>query len=129
MTSEPRLVELATQLRDQYLELTRIFEGLREDQQQNLDVISVQMAEIKRTEEQLKPLREEYVRDGKTLSPQLKTINDETIVLVKQLMPKLNDLEKASIHSLRRLFPKIQGSVRAVQMQNAYQGNSVSASR
>ena len=121
-----KLFLLTKQLRDQYSALEGIIDSANADPNQSVERISEHMKQIKSTEEQLCPLRETFVSDQSPLAFEIKRVTDETIETVKTLMPKLASLEKASVESLRRLFPRIQGSVRAVQMQNAYRGNHAS---
>lgn len=120
---EQMLIDYTMQLKQQYLDLSRIVESIEGDSSQSVESISDQMNLIKQTESLLGPLREAYQRKNEHASGRVQEVTDETIEVVKSLMPKLANLEKASVDSLRRLFPKIQGSVRAVQMQNAYKGN------
>ncbi len=120
---EQRLIDLTIELKDQYEHLCEIVQSIEHDGGGTVDVISQQMKKIKETEAALQPLRRAYQDSGDSASPRVQEVTDETIEVVKMLMPKLANLEKASVESLRRLFPKIQGSVRAVQMQNAYNGN------
>ncbi|MCA9137418.1 MAG: hypothetical protein KDB00_11685 [Planctomycetales bacterium] len=123
IVEEQTLIDLTTQLKQQYEQLCNIVDALDNDSNRNIDAISEQMKPIKRIEELLRPLRDAYRENGDDVGAELQAITDQTIEVVKTLMPKLASLEKASAESLRRLFPKIQGSVRAVQMQNAYRGN------
>ena len=120
---EKILIDLTSKLKQQYETLDQIIAGLESDSTMSIEAISEKMKEIKQTENMLQPLRASYRDHHDENEGQLKAITDETIEVVKNLMPKLASLEKASVDSLRRLFPKIQGSVRAVQMQNAYKGN------
>lgn len=121
---EQALMELTLQLKQQYEQLSEIVATIARENGRDVDPISGQMKLIKETESRLRPLREAFSESQRTPSPELQQITADTIDLVKTLMPQLAALEKASVESLRRLFPKIQGSVRAVQMQNAYKGNA-----
>jgi hypothetical protein len=121
---EQLLIRETLLLKQQYEQLAEIVETMRQEQSRNVEPISGQMKCIKETESRLRPMREAFTRSGKQASKELKQATEATIRLVETLMPKLAELEKASVDSLRRLFPKIQGSVRAVQMQNAYKGNA-----
>jgi predicted nuclease with TOPRIM domain len=120
---EQMLLEYTIELKQQYERLSEIVDSLERESSRTIDPISKQMKRIKRIESSLAPLRDSYLRRHDHASGEIAKVTDETIELVKTLMPKLASLEKASVDSLRRLFPKIQGSVRAVQMQNAYRGN------
>ena len=121
---ERLLIDLTIELKRQYEALSEIIDAIEREPGRGIEAISQQMKQIKLIEDRLGPLRELYQRDNEHTSGQVKVVTDDTIEAVKTLMPKLAGLEKASVDSLRRLFPKIQGSVRAVQMQNAYRGNS-----
>ncbi|MEO1616787.1 MAG: hypothetical protein AAFV88_13095 [Planctomycetota bacterium] len=114
------LLEQTKTLKRQYEELAELIESFREESHREVDPMNDLMKRIKQTEASLKPLRESFLASGQKVTGTLKEVTDETIEIVKSLMPMLGDLEKSSVDSLRRLFPKIQGSVRAVQMQNAY---------
>ena len=121
------LLELTQLLRKQYGDLDAIIDAATNGSTESLQAISQQMKSIKQTETLLLPLREEYRRSNADLPAALKIPTDETIELLKNIMPKLAQLEKETIDSSQRLFPRITESVRAVQMQNAYQtGNRVS---
>ncbi len=121
------LLELTQLLRKQYGDLDAIIDAATTGSTESLQAISQQMKSIKQTETLLLPLREEYRRSKADLPAALKIPTDETIELLKNIMPKLAQLEKETIDSSQRLFPRITESVRAVQMQNAYQtGNRVS---
>lgn len=120
---EQTLLDYTIELKQQYQRLSEIVDSLEKESSRTVDPISEQMKRIKRIESSLGPLRDSYLRQHDHASGEIAKVTDETIELVKTLMPKLASLEKASVDSLRRLFPKIQGSVRAVQMQNAYRGN------
>lgn len=122
--TEDSLLEYTRLLKQQYERLCEIVESISRENARDVEPISTQMKLIKDTEGSLRPLRERFASSQSQPSHQLQQLTDETIEIVKTLMPKLAALEKASVESLRRLFPKIQGSVRAVQMQNAYKGNS-----
>lgn len=117
---ESELLRYSCQLRDEYATLNRIIGQMETDGSAAVEPISEQMQKIKDTESELAPIRESYMKSRDHASTDIQAVTDETIELVKSLMPKLANMEKASVESLRRLFPKIQGSVRAVQMQNAY---------
>ncbi len=121
---EQSLIQETLLLKQQYEKLAEIVETMRQEQSRDVEPISEQMKCIKDTESRLRPMRESFTRSGKQASKELQRATEATIGLVETLMPKLSELEKASVDSLRRLFPKIQGSVRAVQMQNAYKGNA-----
>lgn len=123
IVEEQTLIDYTVQLKQQYEQLCGIVDSLDNESNRTVEAISDQMKQIKRTEDLLGPLREAYRESNQSVGAELQSITDETIEVVKALMPKLASLEKASVDSLRRLFPKIQGSVRAVQMQNAYRGN------
>ena len=118
------LIDYTIQLKQQYECLSEIVDAIEREPGRGVESINEQMKQIKQTEDLLRPLRQRYQDEHEQASGQIKTLTDETIDVVKSLMPKLAGLEKASVDSLRRLFPKIQGSVRAVQMQNAYRGNN-----
>ena len=120
---EQTIFDYTVKLKQQYERLSEIVETLDKEPHRTVDSISDQMKQIKQTEDLLGPLREAYRERHEHTGEHIQAITDETIEVVKALMPKLANLEKASVDSLRRLFPKIQGSVRAVQMQNAYRGN------
>jgi len=119
MSLDP-LLSLTNTLLQQYQSLNATVDSLNDGPVDSVDEISVQIAAIKKTEEQLLPLREAFRETHPTLPSELKIPTDQTIELVKGLMPKLAQLEKATLESANRLYPKIQESVRAVQMQNAY---------
>lgn len=125
-TENDPLTTLTLKLKQQYQALDSIVESMNRDSTQSIDLISEQLKVIKETETMLRPLREEFRRTNTKLPPHLQVPTDETIELVKGLMPKLAQLEKATLDSAQRLFPKIQESVRAVQMQNAYQAGRAS---
>ncbi len=125
-TENDPLVMLTLKLREQYQALDSIVEAMNHDSDQSIDLISEQLKVIKKTETMLRPLREEFRRTNTKLPPHLQEPTDQTIELVKGLMPKLAQLEKTTLDSAQRLFPKIQESVRAVQMQNAYQASRAS---
>ena len=118
--NESELLRFSCQLRDEYASLNLIIGEMESDGSPTVEPISEQMQKIKATESDLAPIREAYMKRRDHASAEIQAVTDETIEFVKSLMPKLANLEKASVESLRRLFPKIQGSVRAVQMQNAY---------
>ncbi|QDV81912.1 hypothetical protein [Planctomycetes bacterium TBK1r] len=120
---EQTLIDYTIKLKQQYQSLSEIVDAIEREPGRGVEAINEQMKQIKQTEDLLRPLRERYQEEHEHASGQIKALTDETIDVVKSLMPKLAGLEKASVDSLRRLFPKIQGSVRAVQMQNAYRGN------
>jgi len=124
MIDEQALLQYTRLLKQQYTKLSEIVESVGRDNGRDIEPISTQMKYIKETESRLSPLRHAFSQSQCKASSELQQVTDETIELVKTLMPKLAELEKASVDSLRRLFPKIQGSVRAVQMQNAYKGNA-----
>lgn len=115
------LFGLTNQLKAQYEQLASLIESLHDENGRDVAPMNDQMQRIKQTEATLKPLRDEFLAKGNVVDGPLKKVNDETIEIVISLMPMLAELEKSSVESLRRLFPKIQGSVRAIQMQNAYQ--------
>jgi MinD-like ATPase involved in chromosome partitioning or flagellar assembly len=115
------LLELTQRLQQQYEELNAIIDAATTDSPESLQAISEQMQHIKQTEMLLVPLRQEHRRSNADLPAALKKPTDETIELLKSIMPKLAQLEKETIDSSQRLFPRIKESVRAVQMQNAYQ--------
>ena len=117
---ESELLRYSCLLRDEYATLNRIIGQMESDGSPSVEPIREQMQKIKDTESELAPIREAYMKSRDHASADIQAVTDETIELVKSLMPKLANMEKASVESLRRLFPKIQGSVRAVQMQNAY---------
>ena len=121
---EQMLLDYTVQLKKQYESLNDIVDALENDSNRNVDTISDQMKQIKHTEDRLRPLREAYQQTHEHADGEIQAVTNQTIEVVKSLMPKLASLEKSSVESLRRLFPKIQGSVRAVQMQNAYRGNN-----
>ncbi|WP_182868225.1 hypothetical protein [Stieleria mannarensis] len=123
-SEEQTLIEYTVRLKQQYERLNEIVDTVGREPGGGVETIGEQMKEIKQTEDVLRPLRQRYQEQHEHASGQIKNLTDETIDVVKSLMPKLAGLEKASVDSLRRLFPKIQGSVRAVQMQNAYRGNN-----
>lgn len=125
INSDP-LISLTVQLKKQYEELDQIVNSLNARPVDCTDAISEQLKQIKRTEAQLLPLREEFRGSHAQLPPSLQEPMDATIDLVKGLMPKLAQLEKATLDSAQKLFPKIQESVRAVQMQNAYRAGRAS---
>ena len=125
-TENDPLGTLTLKLKQQYQALDSIVESMNRDSSQSIDLISEQLKVIKETETMLRPLREEFRRTNTKLPPHLQVPTDETIELVKGLMPKLAQLEKSTLDSAQRLFPKIQESVRAVQMQNAYQAGRAS---
>jgi hypothetical protein len=120
---EATLMHYTSVLKQQYEELERIVEAIQNESGVGIERIGEQMTEIKQTEQVLRPLREAYLQHHQRPSEPLRALTDETIELVQGLMPKLAELERASADSLRRLFPKIQGSVRGVQMRQAYQAN------
>ncbi len=121
---ERLLIQDTLLLKQQYEKLAEIIDMMRRDHSRDIEPISEQMRCIKETESRLRPARESFTRSGLQASKELQQATEATIELVETLMPRLAELEKASVDSLRRLFPKIQGSVRAVQMQNAYKGNA-----
>ncbi|WP_436715449.1 hypothetical protein U8335_23590 [Roseiconus lacunae] len=123
-TNETRLLSYTSELKQHYERLNQIIEQYADDSHHAVDPIREQMALVKQTEDKLRPLRQSYLDQSNELSGPLKTLTDETIELVQSLMPKLAQLEKSSVDSLRRLFPRIQGSVRGIQMQNAYRVNN-----
>ncbi|OYP32355.1 hypothetical protein [Rhodopirellula sp. MGV] len=122
--NETLLFNYTSELKSHYEKLNAIIDEHANDSHGAIEPIREQMALVKQTEEKLRPIRETYLGESRELSGQLQAITDETIDLVKSLMPKLAQLEKVSVDSLRRLFPRIQGSVRGIQMQNAYRTNN-----
>jgi DNA repair exonuclease SbcCD ATPase subunit len=114
------LGSLMNQLLQQYQSLDATIDVMVKTESTSMEGVTSRIAEIKRTEQSLAPLREQYRREFETLSDDLRRVTDQTIELVTGLMPKLAQLEKATVESANRLFPKIQESVRAVQMQSAY---------
>ncbi|MCC9602047.1 hypothetical protein LOC67_15905 [Stieleria sp. JC731] len=123
-TNDSLLLAYTDELKGHYVRLAEIIDQYAEDSHGAVEPIRAQMTLVKQTEEKLRPLRESYIGSESEPSGQVKAITDETIELVKSLMPKLAQLEKTSVDSLRRLFPRIQGSVRGIQMQNAYRTNN-----
>lgn len=126
-TDHNPLLQLTLLLRQQYQDLDRVLDAMNAGSDLMIESISEHMKSIRETEAKLHPLREQQRRINTQLPAELKQPTDETIELLKGIMPKLAQLEKTTIDSSQRLFPKIQQSVRAVQMQNAYQtGHRVS---
>lgn len=119
-----KLEELTLMLRTQYRALDKIVDGMGENGDVSVDVMGQHLKAIKKTEALLGPIRQEFLDTGERLDTIAQEATEETIGLVQGLMPKLAQLEKATAESAKRLVPKIQESVRAVQMQNAYQAGS-----
>lgn len=122
-TDHNPLLQLTLRLRQQYRDLDRVLDAMNAGSDLMIESISEHMKSIRETEARLHPLREQQRRINAQLPAELQQPTDETIELLKGIMPKLAQLEKATIDSSQRLFPKIQQSVRAVQMQNAYQNS------
>ena len=123
-TNDTLLADYTVELKTHYERLDQIVDQFADDSHGAVEPIREQMVLVKQTEEKLRPLREAYLSSDREPSKKVTALTDETIELVKALMPKLAQMEKTSVESLRRLFPRIQGSVRAIQMQNAYRGNN-----
>lgn len=120
------LDELTLQLRQQYREFSALLDALTQNSERveiPFDQISQQIKQIKHTESLLIPLRQQFSQSGLELSQRLIDATNETIVIVKSVLPKLEQLEKLTSDSVQRLFPQVRQSVRAVQMQNAYQNS------
>lgn len=117
---ETKLLEQTSTLKDLYVKLNAIVDRNIETNDCSIEKISEQIQQIRAAESVLGPMRDQYQKSGRQLSPQLKSLTDDTIELVKALMPKMAQLEKMTLDAAKRLFPEIHESVRVVQMQSAY---------
>lgn len=126
-TDSKQFLDLSVKLAAQYDALLKVVDALlRAATIESVDDITVQMKDIRETENLLRPIRTAFRENELKTPAQIREVTDHTIDVLNQLMPKLSLLESKTKHSAMKLFPKVREGVRAVQMKNAYKSKRVS---